>query len=93
MYVNPLFTNVPIDIALDIIHKRAKDDQTWKALLEIDTETLIKLLKLCLKNTPFQWKGEYYNQISGTSMGNILSMFVAGVMMEHIDNKVNKAML
>ena len=88
-----MFTSIPLHIAFQIVQERAENDEEWKANTNFSVPTLIILLKLCLENTPFMWKEEYYMMIYGTSMGNILSMFIAGIIMEYIDNKVNNAVI
>ena len=82
-----------MNTAFDIVNKRATEDEEWKRSSEITADTLISLLKICLEKTPFHWNKKYWEQIYGTSMGNPLSMFIAGVMMEHIDDQIQNAVV
>ena len=88
-----LFTNIPLQKAFDIVYKRATTDTSWQQLSDIDADTFITLLKICLERKPFQWNNKCYEQIYGTSMGDPLSMFISGVMMEHIDDQIQNAVV
>ena len=88
-----LFTNIPLNKAFDIVYKRATTDTSWQESSDIDADTFMELLKICLEKKPFQWNNKCYEQIYGTSMGDPLSMFISGVMMEHIDDQIRNAVI
>ena len=77
-----LFTNIPIGLALSVVEKR---------LDEVDVSDytplpLLSLLRLCLSSTTFCYNGTIYQQIFGTAMGSPVSVVVANVVMEHIED-------
>ena len=45
------------------------------------------LLEFCLKNTCFPFQGEYYKQVSGTTMGCSISSIVANLFLEWFESK------
>ena len=80
-----LFTNVPIDLALSVVEKRLDDvDVSDRTLLS--KEVLVSLLRLCLSSTTFYYNGTVYQQIFGTAMGSPVSVVVANIVMEHIED-------
>ena len=57
--VMSLFTNVPIDEAVDVIHRKyTKEDLVEQTPLP--AETIAELLQLCMKSTYFSYNGEFY---------------------------------
>ena len=59
-----LFTKVPLQ-------------DTMQHLEQFFPADIISLFKLCLTETYFQWKGEYYEPLDGVAMGNPLSPVIA----------------
>ena len=49
-------------------------------------EALVSLLRLCLSSTTFYYNGTVYQQIFGTAMGSPVSVVVANIVMEHIED-------
>ena len=49
-------------------------------------DKLLSLLRLCLSSTTFCYYGTVYQQIFGTAMGSPVSVVVANVVMEHIED-------
>jgi hypothetical protein len=48
---------------------------------------ILKLIELCLHNTNFQFNGEHYLQIGGTSMGNPFAPSEANLFLGHLEEK------
>ena len=49
-------------------------------------EVLVSLLRLCLLSTTFYCNETVYQQIFGTAMGSPVSVIVANIVMEHIED-------
>lgn len=69
-----LFTNIPVDEALQIIRQKYQPE-----------EHIIDLIKHCLKNTYFSYNDKRYRQIEGAPMGSPLSPVIANLFMEDIE--------
>ena len=80
-----LFTNVPIDLALSVVEKRL-DEMDVSDRTPLSKEALVSLLRLCLSSTNFYYNGTVYQQIFGTAMGSPVSVVVANIVMEHIED-------
>lgn len=72
--VKALYTNIPIDEAMDVVHK-------------ITDPNTAKLVEICLKPTFFSFKDEIYEQTCGVAMGSPLSPSIANLFMEHFETK------
>jgi hypothetical protein len=82
--VTALYPNVPIDEALETLNE-------WLYSQDISDnmcEWYFKLTKLCMKQTTFQFRGKFYRQVKGTSMGNPLSCFIANIFMSKLELKM-----
>jgi len=80
--VKSLFTSIPLQLALQCT-ETAMQQSTVK--LPLPTEDIIDLLNLCLTSTYFQYKGEHYKQLHGTAMGSPVSVVVAEIVMQHVE--------
>ena len=85
MDVKSLFTNVPVGEALDVIHEKLTADDTLAERTALSPSQIIKLLQICLRTTYFLYQGQYYEQKDGTAMGSPVSLVVANIYMEHIE--------
>ena len=47
----------------------------------------MEVLEFCLKSTEFEFRGKYYEQIHGTTMGSPVSVVVANLVMEDLEQK------
>ncbi|CAF4356108.1 unnamed protein product [Rotaria sp. Silwood2] len=76
--IQNLYTNIPVNKAIDITLKRVEESNKLKTLSF--TKTDIKdLLNLALKNSYFECNGKYYKQKAGLPMGNALSPLLVGI--------------
>lgn len=77
-----LFTNIPVDLAIEIITDR------WDELKEftnIPRDKFHKLLKFCLVDANyFVHNGVFYKQIFGMPMGNPLSSIIADIITQRL---------
>ena len=90
--VKSLFTSVPTDVACDIVRKRLeaemeKADSSVRAQTAMDVDDIMILLRLCLNTTYFQVNGKFYKQKQGTAMGSPVSVVIANMFMEELEQK------
>jgi hypothetical protein len=84
--VNSLFTNVPTDEAVDVIHRKLTEEE--EDLVErtpLSAQKITELLQLCLKSNYFSYNGEFYEQRQGAAMGSPVSAIVANLYMEFFE--------
>ena len=55
--------------------------------LPLPTDDIIYLLNLCLTSTYFQYNGKHYKQLHGTAMGSPVSVVVAEIVMQNIEEQ------
>jgi hypothetical protein len=80
-----LFTNVPIDKALDVIKERLLNDRSLKDRSNLQAGDIIKLLEFILTTTYFKFRGNIYQQKFGAAMGSPVSPIVANLFMEFLE--------
>ena len=66
--VKSLFTSIPLQLALDCTETAINNSTLQLPLL---TNDLMDLLNLCLTSTYFQYNGQHYKQLHGTSPGKL----------------------
>ena len=52
-----------------------------------ERENIMDLLNLCLTSTYFQYNGKHYKQLHGTAMGSPVSVVVAEIVMQNIEEQ------
>ena len=83
-----LFTNVPNDLAVDVARQRLLDDRTLSTRTSLHVDDIILLLRFCLNQCFFAFRGEVYHQVNGCPMGSPVSVTAANLVMEYIEEKV-----
>ena len=68
-----VFTNIPTELAVDIAHKRLKEDEKLEERTVLYVEEIVMLLQLCLDATFVCFREKYYRQTFGTAMGSPLT--------------------
>ena len=63
-----LFTNTPIDKALEVIGDRLEKDSQWMEITQLNVDDIIILLEFTLATTYFRFRGVVYRQAFGTAM-------------------------
>ena len=82
--VKSLFTSIPLQLALGCT-ETAINNSTIE--LPLPTDDLMDLLNLCLTSTYFQYNGKHYKQLHGTAMGSPVSVVVAEIVMQNIEER------
>ena len=85
--VTSLFTQVPIDEALEVVRARLTKDPTLTDRTCIPVPQLVELIKLCLRSTYFQFKSNFFEQIDSTPMGSPLSPIIANLFIEDLEEQ------
>ena len=80
--VKSLFTSIPLQLALDCTETAINNSAIE---LPLPTDDLMDLLNLCLTSTYFQYNGKHYKQLHGTAMGSPVSVVVAEIVMQNIE--------
>ncbi len=80
-----MFSNTPIEDALDIIRERLKGDKTLKDRTNLEVEDIIELLRFVLTTTYFVFDGVLYRQKFGAAMGSPVSPIVANLYLEDLE--------
>ena len=84
-----LFTKIPVHIAKSVIFDRLKCDSKLKIRCKLNINKIMNALDLCLDNTYLCFCKKFYCQIFGV-MGSPISIIVANLVMECIENKMLK---
>ena len=82
--VKSLFTSIPLQLAPDCT-ETAINNSTIE--LPLPTDDLMDLLSLCLTSTYFQYNSTHYKQLHGTAMGSSVSVVVAEIVMQNIEER------
>ena len=82
-----LFTNVPISLAIEVARRRLETDEELCLRTQLGTQELITLLEFCLKATYLAFRGRVFRQKFGTAMGSPVSVSVANLVMEDIEER------
>ncbi|XP_072017463.1 uncharacterized protein [Amphiura filiformis] len=83
--VTALFTSVPVDESLRIIHDRLTNDTSLPDRTQLSPQQISDLLGVCLKTTYFIHNGSFYSQCEGAAMGSPVSPIIANLFMEHFE--------
>ena len=89
--VSSLFTNVPIDEAVQVIRDRLRGDETLVNRTTLSPDRVAELLEACLRSTYFCYGGEFYEQREGAAMGSPVSAVVANLYMEFFEELALKS--
>ena len=82
-----LFTNVPVHLATEVVQRRLKDDVDLKNRTGLNVKEVMMLLELCLSATFRCFRGGVYQQTFGTAMGSPVSVTIANLVMEDVEER------
>ncbi|XP_068690277.1 uncharacterized protein [Montipora foliosa] len=80
--VESLFTNVPIDAAVQTALQKLEDDPSLADRTTLTPAQIADLLNFVLRSTYFQYNGSIYEQLEGAAMGSPVSAVIANLYME-----------
>lgn len=88
--VEALFTSVPVQVACEEARLRLEkefsdEESTLRAKTTLDVPDIVQLLRLCLETAYFRVDGKFYRQKWGTAMGSPVSVVVANLFMESLE--------
>ena len=77
-----LFTNIPIDLALQVLHHRWNEIELHT---KINRDDFLQAVKFVLNANVFSFNGVFYKQVFGTAMGSPISPVIANLVMERLE--------
>ena len=83
--VDSLFTNIPLDEAIDICIDSLYNDDENSPKIPIDV--LCNLVTVATKEWLFMFNNKFYKQIDGVAMGSPLGPALASIFMCNFENK------
>ena len=81
------FTNVSVELAVDMARRRLSSDETLEARTNLYVDEIVQLLKFCLEATYLAFRGSVYKQVYGMSIGSPVSVTVANLVMEDLEGR------
>ena len=85
--VKSLLKFVPMELEVSIARDQLRVDGRLKDRTKLTVDDICEGLILCLNDTNFTFRGQHYQQIFGTAMGSPVSVVVANMVMEDIEQK------
>ena len=82
-----LFTCVPTDLAVQVASSRLEKDPTLPERTVLLVDDIVSLLTLCLDATCLEFRRKVYQQIHGTAMGSPVSVVIANLVMEDVEQR------
>ena len=82
-----LFTRVPTSRAIQVTRDRLMNDPSLPDRTSLTVDDICSLLQLCLEATYLAFEGKVYRQIHGTAMGSPVSVVVANLVMEDVEQE------
>ena len=80
-----LFTKIPVDVAKTVVLERLKKDDTLDNRSGLTLIDIAAALNLCLDNTYLYFRGKFHRQIFGVAMGSPISVIIANLVMENVE--------
>ena len=76
-----------MDSSISIFKQKLQQDPLLSQRTNMSIQQIVTLLEFCLKNTYFLFKGMYYKQVHGASMGSSISLLIANLFKEELEVK------
>jgi len=80
-----LFTNVPIDLIMDILHEKWSFIEKHSSIPKIE---FLNAIKFILQSTFLNFNNKFYKQTFGAPMGSPLSPIVADLTLQKLENNI-----
>ena len=85
--VESLFTNVPIDAAVQAAMQKLENDPSLADRTKLTPAQITDLLTFVLRSTYFQYNGSIYEQKGGAAMGSPVSAVITNLYMESFEEQ------
>ena len=90
--IEALYTNINLDLAIDIITDFAKDKfniitDFAKDKFDLNITAFNVILKLIFENNIFTYADNYYKQILGIAMGSVCGPTIANIFVNHFEKR------
>ena len=82
-----MYPNIPIDKAIQALKELLENKPEILGRTKLSTRSVIEIVQFCMKSTYLKFKGNFYEQKFGCSMGSPLSPLVANVFMAALETK------
>jgi len=82
-----LFTKIPTQLAIETARSKLENDKTLSDRTKMTVDDICEGLKICLGATCLTFRNKYYKQIYGTAMGSPVSVVLANLVMENIEER------
>ena len=82
-----LFTNVSVDLACQVAGGRLHADESLDDRTTLSPDEVLRLLRFSLDATFVAYQGNWYQQTFGTAMGSPVSVTVANLVMEDVEER------
>ena len=79
-----LFTNIPLDFTLNIVHDKLCSDDSLSERCKLPITEIMNLINFIMNNNYFTFNKKFYKQISGAPMGCNLSPILAEALVSTI---------
>ena len=88
-----LFTKIPVDVGKTVVLERLKKDDTLIDRSDLTQIEIMTALNLCLDNTYLYFRDKFYRQIFGVAMGLPVSVMIANLVMENVEEEAMSTFL
>ena len=85
--VTLLFTNVPVDLACRVAKNQLTADTSLGDCTGLSLAQVVSLLHFCLNAIYLAYQGQFYQQSFGIAMGTPVSVTVADLIMEDVEQR------
>ena len=82
-----LFTKIPVDVPKTVVTERLKKDDTLDDRSDLPLIKIMTALNLCLDKTYLYFRDKFYCQIFGVPMGSPISIIIANLAMENLEEE------
>ena len=86
--VKSLFTSIPQSFAIECIKSFLENNSDIYERTRLNSSEILKLMEICLEATCFCYNDQIYKQIHGMPMGSPVSVVIAEIVMQHIENLI-----
>ena len=86
-----LFTTIPLDLAKQIVFDKLSSDFHLEDRTTLSVPELMEVFDICFSSTSVTFQQTIYQQIFGTPMGLTLSLIIANMVMEKLEERANNS--